>query len=171
MSVLHLTAVVRFFIVVAGGAGLVTLVAARSCSVCPCYGRRTACLCLCRACVYFRSLVLGSREGGSGGSGWRLRCWWLACWLSRLALKPLLRLGVLAVPPSMVQYSRSGVTLVTDTLLPGLCERVSEDGVCVHVCVCVFLATVRRPFAACRAVQGYRNVGSCTALQWRLQMH
>eukprot|EP00198_Chlamydomonas_reinhardtii_P010608 XP_001699945.1 predicted protein [Chlamydomonas reinhardtii] len=77
------------------------------------------------ACLALRpSLVLGSREGGSGGSGWRLRCWWLACWLSRLALKPLLRLGVLAVPPSMVQYSRSGVTLVTDTLLPGLCERM-----------------------------------------------
>ncbi|KAG2449228.1 hypothetical protein HYH02_005974 [Chlamydomonas schloesseri] len=83
------------------------------------------------ACLAFwPSLVLGtSRGGGSGGansgaSSWRLRSWWLACGLCRLSLKPLLRLGVLAVPPSMVQYSRSGVTLVTDTLLPGLCERM-----------------------------------------------
>ncbi|KAG2436277.1 hypothetical protein HXX76_006588 [Chlamydomonas incerta] len=84
------------------------------------YVLMTACLAFCP------SWVLGSR-GGSGPSGsprWRLRGWWLACWLSRLALKPLLRLGVLPVPPSMVQYSRSGVTLVTDTLLPGLCERM-----------------------------------------------
>lgn len=54
----------------------------------------------------------------------------MVCSVGRLAVKPLCASGLLPMPPSLVAYTRSGVTLLTDTLLPGLCERVSARGLC-----------------------------------------
>ncbi len=65
----------------------------------------------------------------------------MVCSVGRLAVKPLCASGLLPMPPSLVAYTRSGVTLVTDTLLPGLCERVSASG--LRVCTLCQSANTR----------------------------
>ncbi|KAG2496619.1 hypothetical protein HYH03_005440 [Edaphochlamys debaryana] len=54
----------------------------------------------------------------------RLRAWWQLCAIGRMSTKVLWTFGLMTVPYSMLLYTRMGVTLLTDTLLPSLCERM-----------------------------------------------